>query len=103
MEVKLDPKLVAALNKAGPIRRDWRAIVKRMEALEGRWLLVASVESNAAGIVAVIKERLMAVGCRAEVVALQGMMVNQRPWSGWKVFARLPDSAVRDRVPMVKR
>lgn len=74
---------------------------RRIEAAEGEWQLcfVSKPESNGPGVAAAVKERLAAVGLTAQVVALKGMMIHQRPWSGWAVFARVPRSK---RTPLGK-
>lgn len=87
MEVKLDPSLIDAINKA-KAKPDWRAIAQRIAALEGGWCLVWTSEKPATEWV---REHLRRVGCRAEVRSLQGYAVNERPWTGWKTFARIPD------------
>ena len=91
METKLDPSIITAINR-GELRRDWKAVAKRIEAGEGQWQLVAVTQRNDKGIVAEVKERLRSVGYTAQVVALKGMEIHQRPWSGWAVFARTPRS-----------
>lgn len=96
MEVKLDPGLIDAVNRA-KVKRDWRAIGQRIEAMEGQWQLI-EVTGNREnperdrGIAGEYKAKLAAAGCVAQVVALQGMNINQRPWSGWAIFARIPRS-----------
>lgn len=96
MEVKLDPKLIDAVARARA-KRDWRSIARRIEAREGQWQLIEVTPNRSdprrdRGIAAEYKEKLRGVGCIAQVVALQGMNINQRPWSGWAVYARIPRS-----------
>jgi hypothetical protein len=96
MEVLLEPKLIDAVNRAR-VKRDWRAIARRIEAMEGQWQLIEVTGNRERpeldrGIAAEYKEKLRGVGCIAQVVALQGMNINQRPWSGWALFARIPRS-----------
>jgi hypothetical protein len=96
MEVKLDPKLIEAVNRA-KVKRDWKAIARRIEAMEGRWQLIEITANRQnperdRGIAGEYKEKLRSVGCTAQVVALQGMNINQRPWSGWAIYARIPRS-----------
>lgn len=91
IETHLHPNVVAAIEK-GELGTNWRALATRIEAQEGRWQLVSVTQRNDKGIAAEVRERLRGVGCIAQVVALQGMMIHQRPWSGWAVFARIPRS-----------
>lgn len=91
MEVKLSPRIITAIER-GELRRDWRAVAKRIEAQEGKWQLVSVTEKPDRGITAEVTERLRSVGCRAQVVALLGLNSGPRPWNGWAVFARIPRS-----------
>ena len=97
MELLLDPKLVDAVNRA-TVKRDWRAIARRIEAQEGRWQLIeihpGSDKDAARDHRLYCEEKLRGVGCRVQVVGLQGMNIHQRPWSGWAFFARIPHSIV---------
>jgi hypothetical protein len=94
MEVRLDPRLIDAIARA-KAKPDWKAIAARVEAMEGAWTLVWSDLEDVRPKTAWVRAQLARVGCRAEVRSLQGYAVNQRPWTGWKTFARLPDR-VRD-------
>ncbi len=89
MEVRLDPKLIDAIARA-KAKPDWRAIARRVTALEGDWCLVWTTEGEKPAT-EWVREHLARVGCRADVRSLQGFAVNQRPWTGWKTFARVPD------------
>lgn len=91
METKLHPNVIREIER-GELHRNWATIKTRLEAAEGSWVLVLTTEpeANAPGITKQVKEELRRVNCRAQVVALKGMMVHQRPWSGWAVFACLP-------------
>jgi hypothetical protein len=91
MEVKLHPKLITAIER-GELRRDWRDVARRIEAQEGQWQLVAVTQRNDRGVAKEVEDRLKRVGCIAQVIALKGMNIHQRPWSGWAVFARIPRS-----------
>lgn len=91
MEERLHPRLIEAAER-GELRRDWRAMARRIEAQEGRWQLVGIPKRKDRGIVAHVTECLAAVGCRAQVVALNGLGADPRPWTGWAVFARIPRS-----------
>lgn len=93
VDVKLDPKAIVALNR-GDQGRSWRQLAKKIESREGDWQLVEVVPLCSKASMGEKREHirasLRAVGCRAQVVALQGMNINQRPWSGWAVYARIP-------------
>ena len=93
METILHPNVVDAISR-GELHRNWRAMRKRIEAAEGEWQLcfVSKPENNGPGVAEAVTERLAAVGLVAQVVALKGMMIHQRPWSGWAVYARVPRS-----------
>lgn len=105
MEVKLDPKIIDAISRH-ELRKDWRAIAKRLEAAEGAWVLVGVVQRSDRGVADETRERLRAVGCRAQVVGLFGLdgaisseglyagPSNPRPWRGFAVFARIPHSVI---------
>lgn len=100
METRLDPHLIDAIAR-GRAKPDWKAIARRVESLEGGWTLVWADTDNAKPRTAWVREQLRRAGCRAEVRSLQGYAINQRPWTGWKTFARLPDR-VRD-LPVVNQ
>lgn len=91
METVLHPNVIREIER-GELHRNWRAMRGRIEAAEGAWQLVLTTDGNGPGIVAAVKEKLAGVGLTCHVVALQGMMIHQRPWSGWAVFARIPHS-----------
>lgn len=91
MEVILHPNVIREIER-GQLHRNWRAMKARIEAAEGAWQLVQVTEGSGAGIVAAVREKLEAVGFKGHVVALKGMMIHQRPWSGWAVYARVPHS-----------
>ena len=97
MEVKLAPSLIDAIARA-EANRDWRAIARRIEAQEGRWQLIEIHQgfelAAARDHRRYCEEKLRGVGCRVQVVGLQGMNIHQRPWSGWAFFARIPHSIV---------
>lgn len=96
METTLSPSIITKIER-GALGRDWKAIAKRVEAMEGHWQLVLTTDRTDRGIQAEVRERLRSVGCRAQVVALKGLEIHQRPWTGWAVFARIPHSR---RTPM---
>ena len=91
MEVKLHPSVIREIER-GELHRNWPAMAKRVNEAAPAWQLVLTMPegSNAPGIVDVARERLRANGCRARVVALRGLGINQRPWVGWAVFAKVP-------------
>lgn len=93
MEVILHPNVIREIER-GELHRNWRAMRRRIEAAEGQWqlVLVSKPEDNGRGVAAAVKEKLAGVGLTAQVVALKGMEIHQRPWSGWAVFARVPRS-----------
>ena len=93
MEVKLDPRVISAVER-GDLGRSWRQLARKIESREGGWQLVEVVPFCEKNKIREkrehIRTRLLAVGCRSQVVALQGMNINQRPWSGWALYARVP-------------
>jgi hypothetical protein len=95
VEIKHYPQLADAISR-GTDRRDWRSIAKRIEGMQGQWQLIETVPFVEKTAVKhrreEIKEKLRGVGCTTQVVALQGMNIHQRPWSGWAIFARIPRS-----------
>ena len=88
-ELRIDPRASAILAR-GEMRRDWRPVASRVEADQGRWRLVWVAPDVRKGIAREVRERLAAVGCRAEVVGLVGLGTHPRPWTGIAVFARVP-------------
>lgn len=95
METVLHPNVVREIER-GTLHRNWHAMKARIEAAEGAWqlVLVTKPDANGEGVAAAVTEKLRDVGGRFQVVALKGMMIHQRPWSGWAVFARVPHSIV---------
>lgn len=90
MEVKLDTTIIERVER-NDLRSDWRAIAKRLQEDEGRWRIVHITERTDRGICEEIRARLARVGCRAQVVALMGFGHLPRPWTGYAVFARIPE------------
>lgn len=99
MQVVLEPRLADRLREPG-LRRDWKAVARRVAEAGGRWILVHTDAGYARGrgVQAEVRDRLARCGVRAQVVALHGIGEGPRPWQGWAVFARIPpDEGVAGR------